>query len=270
MKVLTVPLMDDNYGYILVDEATNEAAIVDVSSQPKIMLDEVSKHGLNLVKVLTTHKHWDHAGGNNEVKTAYPDIDICGSRVDNVEGCSKFVGDGDEFMVTANIKVSCIVTPGHTQGHVCYLASSDDAANKIIFTGDCLFVGGCGRFFEGTAAEMLPALQKLAALPDDTEVYCGHEYTTANYKFNLSVQPKNPHLLEANAALLQKRAANIPSVPTTIGQERLTNPFLQCCDLALYNSFSPVPNQDGVPACGDITDPVVVLGHLRERKNKFK
>jgi hydroxyacylglutathione hydrolase len=270
MKVITIPLMEDNYGYLLVDESTKETAIVDVASQPKIMMNAVSQHGLSLVKVLTTHKHWDHAGGNNEVKTAFPNIEICGSRLDNVEGCTKFVGDGDEFMVTKNIKVSCIVTPGHTQGHVCYLASCEGAASKILFTGDCLFVGGCGRFFEGTAADMYPALAKLAALPEDTEIYCGHEYTTANYKFNLSVQPKNPHLLAANEALKQKREANIPSVPSTIGQERLTNPFLQCCDLALYNSFNPVANQDGVPACEDTSDPVAVLGHLRERKNKFK
>lgn len=270
MKVITVPLMVDNYAYLLVDEVTKETVIVDVASQPYIMMDEVTKHGLNLVKVLTTHKHGDHAGGNNVVKAAFPSIDICGSRPDNVEGCTKFVDDGDEFMVTSNIKVSCILTPGHTRGHMCYLASCERSANKVLFTGDCLFVGGCGRLFEGTAADMLPGLQKLAALPDDTEIYCGHEYTTANYKFNLSVQPKNPHLLQANELLKQKRAANIPSVPTTVGQERLTNPFLQCCDLAVYNSFDPVPNQAGIAACADLSDPVAVLGHLRERKNKFQ
>jgi hydroxyacylglutathione hydrolase len=250
--------MDDNYGYLLIDQQTNEAAIVDVSSQPDKVLEEAGKAGVTLTTVLTTHKHWDHAGGNNDIKERVPGIEIVGSRIDNVEGCTKFVEDGEEFKLS-NINIKCILTPGHTNGHISYLATASDG-EAAVFTGDCLFIGGCGRFFEGTAEDMYGALQKLAALDPATKVYCGHEYTANNYRFVMSIDPSNPDFQADNATVAEQRAAGLPSMPSSIGRELRSNPFMRTADPAM---------QALCQECNS-SDPAAVLGYLREKKNNFR
>lgn len=259
MRVVPIPLNVDNYGYLLIDTATNDGAVVDVSGQPEKVLEVAKKEGVNLIKVLTTHKHWDHAGGNNVIKERLPNIEIVGSSIDNVEGCTKFVADNEEFTLSG-INIKCLLTPGHTNGHISYVATSNhnNDDEKVVFTGDCLFVGGCGRFFEGTSADMFGALQKLTALPKDTKVYCGHEYTAANYKFALSVDQRNTDLINENVSVQLLRKDNLPTIPTTIGKELKTNPFLR------------VNEQDICNSCNQGDDPITVLGCLREMKNNFK
>ena len=257
MRVVTVPLNEDNYGYLLIDQRSNNAAIVDVSSQPQKMLEVVAREGVNLVKVLTTHKHWDHAGGNNEIKKIHPDIEIVGSVIDNVEACTKFVEDGEEFMLS-DIKIKCLLTNGHTNGHISYHATAPDN-ESIVFTGDCLFIGGCGRFFEGSNVDMLNSMKKIEALGDATKIYCGHEYTTNNYKWISSIDKSNIKLNEMIILVNQQREQGLPSIPSTVGREKLTNPFMRYNDPAM---------NDLCKGCN--SDPAAIIQYLRNSKNKFK
>jgi hydroxyacylglutathione hydrolase len=137
MKVIAVPLNDDNYGYILIDNVTNEAAIVDVSSQPDIMLSRVQEEGVKLTKIITTHKHWDHAGGNDSIAEKFPSIEIIGGEIDNCEGVTKNVNDNDEFNL-GSLNVKCIHTPGHTMGSICFFI--DDNGDKAVFTGIYIYI----------------------------------------------------------------------------------------------------------------------------------
>ena len=257
MRVVIIPLNDDNYGYLLIDETTNEAAIIDVSGQPDEVLKDVEREKVRVTKILTTHKHWDHAGGNMKMKTFLPDIEIFGSDVDDVEGCTEFVKDGS-VIALSNIKITCMLTPGHTMGHISYFAEHDN--HKVVFTGDCLFVGGVGKFFEGTAADMHGALfDKLAKLPRETLVYCGHEYTLSNYKFALSVDGQNSDLINANNRAKALRAEGHPTIPSTLEQEFRTNPFMRVHDKFVQAS------------CGEgSSDPVQIMQNVRDMKNRFK
>jgi hydroxyacylglutathione hydrolase len=260
MKVVIIgPLNEDNYGYLMIDEATNEGIIVDVSNQPQSVFDAVVRENVTVKMVLTTHKHWDHAGGNDVIKTLIPGIEIVGSAQDTVEGCTKVVNDGDELFV-GGIKVKCILTPGHTMGHVSYYAEQND--QHVCFTGDCLFIGGAGRFFEGSAADMYPTLyQKLGNLPRDTLIYCGHEYTVSNYRFALSVDGANTDLIAANERAKTLRDSGLPTIPTTLETEFRTNPFMRVHEAAIQMNM-----------CGECTnaDPIAVLAAVREAKNNFK
>jgi hydroxyacylglutathione hydrolase len=185
----------------------------------------------------------------------YSDIDIVGSPVDNVEGCTKFVSDG-EIIYLDDIKITCLLTPGHTMGHVCYFVQHED--KSVVFTGDILFVGGVGKFFEGTASDMYEALGKLTALPRDTEVYCGHEYTLSNYRFALSIDGSNTDLIEANEKMSALRQESKCTVPSTIEQEIRTNPFLRVTAPDISRHF---------PECSGAVE---LLGAVREAKNSFK
>jgi hydroxyacylglutathione hydrolase len=257
MRVVIIPLNDDNYGYLLIDESTNEAAIIDVSGQPDEVLRIVEKEGVRLTKILTTHKHWDHAGGNFKMKSKFPDIEILGSAVDDVEGCTTFIDDGTTLMLST-ISIRCILTSGHTMGHISYFA--EHGRQKVVFTGDCLFVGGVGKFFEGTAADMHCSLfEKLGKLPTETLVYCGHEYTLSNYRFALSVDPRNEQLISANETAVGERSEGKPTIPSTIGKELATNPFYRVYETSIIES------------CGlGSTDPIQIMHNVRERKNTFK
>ena len=267
MKVLPIPLNEDNFGYIIIDETTKEGIIVDVSSQPQILINELKRLNVKLVKVLTTHKHWDHAGGNDDIRAAFPSVDIIGSTFDNVEGCTIFANDLDIINLTQRIQVKCLLTPGHTIGHMCYLVTCPTSTDvkQAVFTGDCLFIGGCGKFFEGTAADMFPSLRRLFELDEDTLVYCGHEYTTSNYRFALSIDSTNQSLIQANIRALERRKDNFPTVPSTIRLERETNLFLRCC-----NSSTNWSNILSSEVCAECRDSTAVLGYLRQLKNDFR
>ncbi len=255
MKVIIIPLNTDNYGYLVINEETNECIIVDVSNQPETIMSIMADKQLTLTTVLTTHKHWDHAGGNNHILKSIPNVQVVGSAVDSVEGCTNFVKDGEEFTVNG-IMIKCILTPGHTMGHMCYYCVKDD--QKIVFTGDCLFVGGAGKFFEGTGSDMYGSLyDKLGSLPPETLVYCGHEYTLSNYKFALSCEPDNLHLIAANEEASQLRQRGEPTIPSSLEKERLTNPFLRVLFPTVRALFP------------GLEDAAAVLAAVREAKNKF-
>jgi len=225
MSELTIhmfPCLADNYGYLLHDAESQATAAVDTPDAREIEVQLRAK-GWGLTHILNTHHHGDHAGGNLELKRK-TGCTIIGPRADaaRIPGIDVSVGDGDVVQMGAH-RAAVYDTPGHTRGHIVY----HFAAARAAFVGDTLFALGCGRLFEGTPAEMWGSLQKILRWPDDTRIYCAHEYTQSNARFALTVEPQN-RLLQARAAsVAQLRATGTPTVPSTLGEERATNPFLR-------------------------------------------
>ncbi|XP_037670224.1 hydroxyacylglutathione hydrolase, mitochondrial isoform X3 [Choloepus didactylus] len=190
MRVELLPALTDNYMYLITDESTREAAVVD-PVQPQKVVETVKKHGVRLTTVLTTHHHWDHAGGNEKLVKLLPGLKVYGGD-DRIGALTHKVTHLSTLQVGSLI-IKCLSTPCHTSGHICYFVSKPGSSEApAVFTGDTLFVAGCGKFYEGTADEMHKALLEiLGRLPPDTKVYCGHEYTINNLKFARHVEPNN-------------------------------------------------------------------------------
>src|SRR5690606_16883335 len=201
---------------------TGVTACVDTPEVAPI-LRALDERGWTLTYILNTHHHADHAGGNRQIKAA-TGCRIVGPRADaeRIPGIDIEVGDGDELRLGAR-RIVVRETPGHTRGHIVYHFPDD----RIAFVGDTLFAMGCGRLFEGTPAQMWSSLRKILEWPDDTRLYCAHEYTQANARFALTVEPGNAELRRRAEEVDELRAAGRPTVPTTVGQERATNPFLR-------------------------------------------
>uniref|UniRef100_A0A3N7FAV2 hydroxyacylglutathione hydrolase n=1 Tax=Populus trichocarpa TaxID=3694 RepID=A0A3N7FAV2_POPTR len=175
MKILHVPCLEDNYSYLIIDESTKEAAVVD-PVEPEKLVNAANEHGLHLKLVLTTHHHWDHAGGNEKIKEMVPGIKVYGGSLDNVKGCTNKVENGDKVSLGADVNILALHTPCHTKGHISYYVTGKEGEDPAVFTGDTLFIAGCGKFFEGTAEQMYQSLcVTLGSLPKPTQVYCGHE-----------------------------------------------------------------------------------------------
>lgn len=173
----------------------------------------------HIVQILTTSSCLFISGGNEKLKEMVPGLEVCGHEIDQCEGCNRFVADGEEFSFDC-ISIRCLHTPGHTQGHICYYLTVGD--QKVVFTGDIMFNGGAGRFFEGTAQDVFGSFQKLLALPPETAMYCGHEYTLANYRFALTVDATNADLIE----VIIHSATTHPFAPSTL--------YHLLCDCCLY------------------------------------
>ena len=222
IEIHMFPCLRDNYGFLLHDTTAGVTAAVDTPEVEPI-LGALRDKGWQLTHILNTHHHNDHAGGNLAIKAA-TGCRIVGPRADaaRIPGIDVEVGEGDEFLLREHA-VRVHDTPGHTRGHIVYHLTEDGVA----FVGDTLFAMGCGRLFEGTAQQMWSSLQKLMRWPDDTRVYCAHEYTQANARFALSVEPGNAALARRAREVDAMRAARKPTVPTTIGIEKATNPFLR-------------------------------------------
>ena len=214
------PCLSDNYGFLVRDDATGLAACIDTPDTAAI-LRELDTTGWKLALILNTHWHPDHAGGNAEVKAATGATVIGPAEVERLTPVDRKVADGD-VVELGETRLVVIDTGGHTLGHITY----HDAADRTAFVGDTLFALGCGRLFEGTAEQMWGSLQKLAALPDDTAVYCAHEYTASNARFALSVDD-DPVLKARTDEIFAARTRGEPTVPTSIGLEKATNPFLR-------------------------------------------
>ncbi len=221
------PCLSDNYGFLARDEASGRVACIDTPDAGTI-LRELEHLGWSLSLILNTHWHPDHAGGNAELKAATGAQVIGPAEVERIAPLDRKVSDGD-VVELGETRFTVIDTGGHTLGHVTYF----DAADQIAFVGDTLFSLGCGRVFEGTAEQMWSSLSRLAALPDETAVYCAHEYTASNARFALSID---------DAAALKTRAEEVfaarergePTVPTTIAREKATNPFLRAGDATRF------------------------------------
>jgi len=220
------PCLSDNYGFLVRDDATGLAACVD-TPEAGVILRELAALGWKLDLILNTHWHPDHAGGNAEIKAATGATVVGPQEVERIgQAPDRIVGGGDSVML-GRTRFDVIESGGHTLGHVAYF----DAADHVAFVGDTLFALGCGRLFEGTPEQMWASLQRLAALPDDTKVYCAHEYTASNARFALSVDDA-PALKARTDEIFAARERGDWTVPTTIGLEKATNPFLRAPSLA--------------------------------------
>jgi hydroxyacylglutathione hydrolase len=220
LTVRQFPCLSDNYGFLARDEATGQVACIDTPDATAI-LAELDTLGWSLSLILNTHWHPDHAGGNAEIKARTGAVVIGPAEVEKISPLDRRVTDG-AIVELGETRFQVIETGGHTLGHVSYF----DADDQIAFVGDTLFALGCGRLFEGTAEQMWTSLSRLAALPDDTAVYCAHEYTASNARFALSVDD-SPALKARAADVFAARERDEPTVPTTIAREKATNPFLR-------------------------------------------
>lgn len=246
------PCLDDNYGVLVHDPDTGMTASIDAPDADDVR-EALAAKGWKLTHILTTHHHHDHTGGNAELK-AETGCMIIGPEGEaaKIPGLDKAVGEGDTFQF-GDREVQVIATPGHTLGHITYYIPLENVA----FAGDTLFALGCGRIFEGTPEMMFGSLQKLAALPSGTTVYCGHEYTAANAKFALKIEPDNQELQARTKEIENLRAAGKPTVPTTIAAELATNPFLRAHIPGIQQRLS----MSGAPTWQ-------VFAEIRERKNR--
>ncbi len=259
MEIVPVPMLSDNYGYLVCCPRTGEAAIVD-PSEGEAVAGQVTNLGLRLTAILATHHHWDHTGGNAVLLARFPHLRVYGHRHDHTlqrtPGLNRPVEEGDTIEV-GTLRARVLSIPGHTLGAVAYLFEG------AVFTGDTLFVAGCGRLFEGTPAQMYASLnEKLAALPDETRVYCGHEYTEQNLRFAREVEPENEEIVRALEEARARRAQGVPTVPSTIGREKRINPFLRVTAPTLVARLKALD-----PTLPET--PVALFARLREMKDRF-
>lgn len=228
-----IPAFSDNYIWALHDG--KQCLIVDPGDARPVQ-DWLAHQGLELCAMLITHHHPDHVGGLATLRSAWPGVPVHGPAAENIAGLSERVGDGDRVSIEPlALAFEVIEVPGHTLGHIAFYSA--DTETPTLFCGDTLFAAGCGRLFEGTPAQMLSSLDRLAALPDATRVCCAHEYTLANLRFALAVTPDDPAVNQRYQAAVQTREAGRPTVPSTLAEERRSNPFLRVDDAALANAL---------------------------------
>lgn len=253
LEIHMFPCLSDNYGYLVHDAAHGVTASIDTPDS-RAILAELERKGWRLTHIFNTHHHHDHAGGNLALKEA-TGCTIIGNGNDaaRIPGIDVEVRDGDAFDFGGH-RVDVLETPGHTVGHIVYYIPDQSAA----FVGDTLFAMGCGRLFEGTPEQMWNSLSRIRQWPADTRIYCAHEYTLANGKFALSVDPGNVELKRRMEDVTDKRRQNLPTIPTTMSLEIDTNPFLR----ADAPGFA-----DGLGLAG--RPPVEVFAETRRRKDNF-
>lgn len=253
LDIVQIPVLNDNYVYLVHEPEHTVTAVVDPAVSGPV-LEALRARDWRLDVILNTHHHPDHVGGNLELKAA-TGCRIVGPAAerDRIPGIDQAVTDGDTIDLGAE-RASVYDVPGHTAGHIAY----HFAASRALFVGDTLFALGCGRLFEGTPDDMLRSLSKFESLPDDTLVYCAHEYTEANGRFALTVDPDNPDLAARMDAVRARRSRGEPTVPSLLGDERRTNPFLRA-------------DSPGVREAVGLADapPVQVFAEVRRRKDRF-
>ena len=253
LEIVPLPAFQDNYIWTL--RQGGLAAVVD-PGEARPVQEYLTREGLRLVAILATHHHPDHVGGIAEL-VAERKVPVFGPKGEPIPAMTHPVGQDDKVEIAELAATfSVLEIPGHTRAHVAYYGLGS------LFCGDTLFACGCGRVFEGTPAQMLQSLTKLAALPDETKVYCGHEYTLANIRFARAVDPENTLLAAREVRASKLRDAGLPTLPSTLGEERATNPFLRCAEPAVVESANKYL---GARAA----DPVRVFAAIREWKNKF-
>jgi len=252
LDIIPVKAFQDNYVWTL--RNASHAAVVDPGEAAPVA-EYLAREKLALAAILATHHHPDHVGGIAELRRSH-DVPVYGPKREPIATLTHPVAEGDRVSIPQlGVEFSVLDIPGHTRAHIAYYGAG------ALFCGDTLFSCGCGRLFEGTAEQMYASLQKLLALPDDTRVYCGHEYTLANIGFARQVEPRNDALAARERDNRRLREAGRPTLPSRLGEERATNPFLRCGEPAVVESASKYLG-------ARVADPVRVFAAIREWKNK--
>ncbi len=257
MQVFRISALSDNYIFLLYDDKQNIAAVVD-PAQAKPVLNKLQELNADLVAIFNTHHHSDHVGGNQELIKKFPQLTVYGGSSDKgrIPGQKVFLEDGDRVSFS-NRTAEVLFVPGHTRAHIAYYFPPENSEETgELFCGDTLFAGGCGRLFEGTPAQMVNSLSKIRALPDNTRVWCAHEYTLNNLKFAITVDGKNPELQKRFEEVKAHRSRNEATVPSLLGVEKHTNPFLRWEESALQSAAKS-------------SDSVETFGRIRGMKDKF-
>ncbi len=257
MTILPLPAFNDNYIWAILHKSNDEIWVVD-PGDAEVVIDLLQQQSKKLVGILITHHHFDHTGGVKKLKElakcpVYGPAhltDLVTHPVSNSDSISVF-----------DHQFSIIETPAHTLDHLCYFSNSH--STPILFSGDTLFRGGCGRLMEGSAAQMLTAMNRLKSLPDDTQVYCTHEYTLNNYRFALSLEPDNQDLITANNDCQALREQNKPTLPSTLASEKACNPFMRTTNMALLTHAAQQINEP-VSANADLQ-----FSQVRRAKDAF-
>ena len=232
MRIEIIRCLQDNYSYLVIDESNNFACVIDPSEAHPI-ISFVEKNNIKLMYILNTHHHFDHIGGNKEIKKRFGST-ILGFKEDShrIPGIDILLED-NQIWKAKNFTAKVIHTPGHTSGHICFHFFNE----KLAFTGDTLFSLGCGKIFEGTYKQMYDSLNKIKSLPKETKVYCGHEYTLNNSKFCIEYDPKNLDLKKKVEIINKKIKNGLPTIPTTIKEELDCNIFLRTKDLESFSKL---------------------------------
>lgn len=282
INIITVPAFHDNYLWLFHRTENSEAWVVDPGDSQRI-LAALEEHKLTLSGILITHHHPDHTGGIDDLLAKFPNIPVYGPDGGSVPQVTHGLKDGDSLKLNTlnhsssplnpgalnpsaannnnEIEFRIFALPGHTLDHIAYLHESSEAA-PVLFCGDTLFAGGCGRLFEGSAEQMHHSLNKLKECTDDTRVYCAHEYTLANLAFALAVEPDNETLIQRIVAAKKTREENRPTIPTTVGMEKATNPFMRSEIASIKNAAEKHSGQQ-------LGQPSDVFAAIRQWKDNF-
>lgn len=258
INVYPVPAFQDNYLWLFHREGNKEAYVVDPGDAEPV-LTALKQRGLNLSGILITHHHMDHTGGIDELLRHFS-VPVYGPQSSRIQQINHPLKQGDQLALEPDISFQVMEVPGHTLDHIAYFAQTEEQA--LLFCGDTLFAGGCGRLFEGSAAQMYSSLNKLASLPANTAVYCAHEYTLANLAFAQAVEADNAELAARIERDKDTRARQQPTVPSSIGLELATNPFLRCRETSVKTA---VEQREGK----SLSTPADVLGAVRQWKDNF-
>ena len=232
MRVEIIPCLQDNYSYLIIDESNKTACVVD-PSEAKPIINFIEKENINLKYILNTHHHFDHIGGNKDLKKKYNSI-VIGYKDDanRIPGVDILLED-NQIWKANNFEAKIMHIPGHTTGHISFHFFKE----KLIFTGDTLFSLGCGKIFEGTYQDMFRSLNKIKELSQDTKIYCGHEYTLRNSEFCIEHDPENLNLKKKIIEIKKKLENNMPSIPSTLKDENECNIFLRAKDVESFSKL---------------------------------
>lgn len=254
--ITALPTLKDNYIWAIHSLAGSQIIVVDPGDASPV-LTYLAKNKLSLFAIFLTHKHWDHTHGVLSLLNHFPDVAVYGPSLEKVPGVTRFVKEGDEIALPPfDLTFRVMEIPGHTLGHIAYVSPT------LLFCGDTLFSAGCGKIFEGTPLQMYTSLNRIKNLPENTLVFCGHEYTANNLIFAALVEPSNVHLQQRRLQVNELRQRNLPTLPSTILLERQTNPFLRCETPEIIASVQKHCKIEEI-------NPVSIFSHLREWKNNY-
>ncbi len=258
VEIIPIRAFKDNYIWLGINRDANAAFVIDPGDATPV-LNILREMNLNLTTILITHKHNDHIGGVGDLLKQYPSASIYANPLSHVSSATHWVGEGDFVdLVDFSLRFNVLAVPGHTLDHVCYY----DETNHLLFCGDTLFGSGCGRVFEGTFEEMYTSLNRLQRLPNDTLIYCAHEYTLSNLQFAKRIEPNNNsiqhRIFETEILLSQDK----PSVPFLLSIEKETNPFLRCTEAVVVETVEQYSSKK-------LNTPLDVFAEMRQWKNTF-